>query len=76
MELKKELVRFALLPGANMRELCRRYEISVGTGYKWLHRYLNEGDAGLEDRSLRAWAPVSITLGRWGNSGAFITRFS
>lgn len=34
-------------------ELCRRYDISRETGYKWLRRYEEEGWAGLEDRSSR-----------------------
>lgn len=32
-------------------ELCRRYNISRKTGYKWGDRYRSEGPAGLEDRS-------------------------
>jgi putative transposase len=35
----------------SMAELCRQYEISRKTGYKWLSRYAAEGLAGLEDRS-------------------------
>jgi len=34
-----------------MSELCRQYEISRKTGYKWLERYRNDGISGLEDRS-------------------------
>jgi len=34
-------------------ELCRRYQISRPTGYKWLSRYRSEGVLGLEDRSHR-----------------------
>jgi putative transposase len=30
----------------NLAELCRRYEISRQTGYKWLERYQREGEAG------------------------------
>jgi len=32
-------------------ELCRRYSISRVAGYKWLHRFNEEGMAGLRDRS-------------------------
>ena len=34
-------------------ELCRKYEISRPTGYKWLERYEHEGLDGLKDRSHR-----------------------
>jgi transposase-like protein len=34
-----------------MTELCRAYEISRPTGYALWHRYGNEGEAGLEERS-------------------------
>ncbi|MFX0197817.1 MAG: helix-turn-helix domain-containing protein [Candidatus Hodarchaeota archaeon] len=32
-------------------ELCDRYNISRKTGYKWVHCYIVEGAAGLEDRA-------------------------
>lgn len=35
----------------SLAELCRRYEISRQTGYKWLDRFQQEGDAGLEEHS-------------------------
>ena len=35
----------------SVAELCRRYEVSRKTGYKWLGRYEAEGKAGLKDRS-------------------------
>ncbi len=34
-------------------ELCRRYNITRPTGYKWLERYQEEGLDGLHDRSHR-----------------------
>lgn len=34
-----------------MSELCRRFGISRGVGYKWLERWKREGPAGLLDRS-------------------------
>jgi putative transposase len=33
----------------SLAELCRRYEISRQTGYKWLERYQQEGESGLEE---------------------------
>ena len=35
----------------SLAELCQRYEISRETGYKWLERYQQEGEEGLEERS-------------------------
>lgn len=32
-------------------ELCERYNITCKTGYKWVHRYEEEGASGLEDRA-------------------------
>ena len=53
MDRKKEFVRLALSPGANRRELCRRFEVSPTLGYRLLSRYLAEGEAGLEARARR-----------------------
>lgn len=53
MSLRKEFVMLALQPGANRRALCRRYDISAPTGYKWLERYLAQGDEGLVEHSRR-----------------------
>ena len=44
---REEFVRLARQPDANVSELCRRFEISRKTGYKWLQR------EDLEDRSRR-----------------------
>lgn len=48
-----EFIEMARAPGANLRELCRRYQISPTTAYKWLERYEREGQQGLADRSRR-----------------------
>ena len=53
MSLRKEFVRLANREETNMAELCRRYGISRKTGYKWLRRWQEAGDAGLDDRSRR-----------------------
>ena len=47
VEQREEFVRLARLPDANVSELCRRFQISRKTGYKWLGREV------LEDRSRR-----------------------
>jgi transposase InsO family protein len=53
MELREEFIRLALMPGANVSELCRRFGIDPSNGHKWLRRYRAEGGAGLADRSRR-----------------------
>jgi len=53
MELKAEFVMLADQPNANMSQLCRRFDISRPTGYKWLRRYRAEGLAGLAERPRR-----------------------
>ena len=50
---REELCRQALLPGANLSELGRRFGVSRPTVYKWLERYRAEGVHGLHDRSRR-----------------------
>src|SRR5664280_1312960 len=53
MSLRYEFVTFALCHSSNIRELCRRFEISSKTGYKWISRYIQEDMKGLKDRSKR-----------------------
>jgi transposase InsO family protein len=50
-----EFVLLALQPQANVRELCRREQISPKTAYKWIGRYqASPGDAAaLRDQSRR-----------------------
>lgn len=48
-----EFSRLAEAGELSMAELCRRFGISRPTGYLWLERWRQEGDAGLEDRSHR-----------------------
>ena len=53
MLLRLEFVRLAMTERANIRSLCRRYQISPKTGYKWIDRYREAGAEALEDRSRR-----------------------
>lgn len=53
MSLRLEFVKFALIDGSNIAELCRRFHISRKTGYKWINRFLKQGYPGLADRSRR-----------------------
>lgn len=57
-DLMDERVRFVLdLESGewSMAQLCRAYDISRKTGYKWRDRYAGEGVAGLADRSRAHW---------------------
>lgn len=49
MSCRMEFVQLALQPGSNVRELCRRFDISAKTAYKWLGRYEQSGQPGLQD---------------------------
>jgi len=53
MSLRREFVTFALCQSSHIRTLCRSYGISPKTGYKWISRYLENGESGLRDRSCR-----------------------
>ncbi len=53
MSLRKDFIQLAAQPDSNIRELCRRFGISPKTGYKWLGRFAEQGEAGLLDRSRR-----------------------
>lgn len=53
-ELRKEFIEAAGEPDANISALCREFEISRTTGYKWLQRAGND----LSDRS---HAPFHVT---------------
>ena len=53
VDQRREFTWFASQEGANMTELCRRYEVSRTTGYEWLARFVREGPPGLVDRSRR-----------------------
>jgi len=51
MDARMKFVTEALEDIYSMAELCRAYDISRKTGYKWLGRYESQGPAGLSDRS-------------------------
>lgn len=53
MSQRIEFCMLASKPGSNMSELCHRFNITRRTGYKWLHRYHEEGLPGLKDKSRR-----------------------
>jgi len=53
MENRQEFVRLAEQGGVSVADLCRRFGISRQTGFGYLRRHREHGDAGLEDRSRR-----------------------
>jgi transposase InsO family protein len=50
MSSRKEFVLLARPGDNNIAELCRRAGISRKTGYKWINRYVAQGQTGLFDR--------------------------
>lgn len=51
LEQRKEFISERLKGERTFTELCRAFEISRRTGYKWLERFQENGRAGLEERS-------------------------
>jgi transposase InsO family protein len=51
LDLKKSFIRAWEADEYSLAELCRQSGISRQTAYKWLHRYEEEGEAGLAERS-------------------------
>jgi transposase InsO family protein len=56
MDERLRFVQDVHRPGWSIAELCRRYEVSRKTGYKWLRAYEVAGPAGLVDGSHRPHA--------------------
>lgn len=61
MSLKVEFAELAEAGGSSFGELCRRYDISRPTGYRWVQRYRAQGVAGLAERSRRPLASPRAT---------------
>lgn len=53
MEERKAFASDHALGVFSFAELCRRFGVSRKTGYKWIRRYEEGGEAGLGDRSRR-----------------------
>jgi transposase InsO family protein len=53
MSLRQEFVGMAQRGTVSFSELCRRFDVSRKTGYKWLARSRDEGTAALRDRPRR-----------------------
>jgi transposase InsO family protein len=66
MSLRLDFVTLAAAPDANIRELCRRFNLSSRTAYKWIARFAQGGPPALANRSRRP-------LGQPGLTGRFMT---
>jgi transposase len=53
VEARREFVSLAQSPRANIRALCRQFNVSPNTAYKFLNRFRLEGEQGLQDHSHR-----------------------
>lgn len=53
MEQRLEIILLGSSEGANVSQLCDRYGISRKVYYKWLKRYRQQGESGLEDLTKR-----------------------
>src|SRR5258706_2308217 len=58
MSQRLEFVTLAKAPDANVRELCRRFDLSPTTAYKWIARFDQAGDGG-------AAATAAALADRW-----------
>src|SRR6266702_3408240 len=56
MDVRLRFVQDVHRPGWSVADVCRRYQVSRKTGYKWLTRYERAGPAGLDDRSHRPYS--------------------
>jgi transposase InsO family protein len=67
MQQRIEFVIRAAQPGVNLSGLCREYEVSRPTGYRWQRRY-READyrvAGLAEKSRQPQHSPQRTPGEW-----------
>jgi transposase InsO family protein len=55
MDERVQFIAECLRGELSMSELCRKYEISRKTGYKWVERFHAGGRRGLGDRSRARW---------------------
>src|ERR1700678_3622216 len=56
MEVQDQRVRFVIAAsrgGQSMSELCREFDISRPTGYRWVRRYRTAGVDGIREESRR-----------------------
>jgi putative transposase len=62
---REQFVRLARQHAVPFCELCRQFNISRKTGYKWMQRREQEGVSGLRNRSRQPAAPAVEQQKRW-----------
>lgn len=53
VEMRKLFVTRVLAGGISVKEACLEFDITRACGHKWLRRFSQEGESGLEDKSRR-----------------------
>lgn len=53
LDERRRFIHTLLETSRPFRDVCKDFQISTKTGYKWFHRFQEEGYAGLEDHSKR-----------------------
>ena len=61
MSLRREFVALAKSKAVSLSELCRRFNISRPTAYKWLNRAAEDPKEHFEDRSRRPYSSPTKT---------------
>ena len=71
MDKRIEFILKSLEKGANFSRLCREFQISRPTGYRWKNRYKSRGKFHRTERKVSASPPFSQSnSGRCGNFGS------
>jgi len=65
LSTRERFVRLALTQAEPFLQLCQRFQIARTTGYKWVHRFLRHGRAGLSDQSRRPHRSPRRLAPRW-----------
>jgi putative transposase len=74
LEARQRFVRAALRGLKSVAQLCRAFEVSRKTGFKWLSRYRVLGGPGLHSRSRRPKHSPQRTPSRWLKAIAAVRR--
>src|SRR4030095_1257572 len=61
MDQRTQFIADFLRQSLSISELCALYCVSRKTGYKWIERYLQQGPAGLVERSRQPHASPHAT---------------